>query len=225
MAETEKHKRTIRSFVRRQGRMTPGQKRALDELWSLYGHESKDGIITLSAQGPIILEIGFGNGQSLATMAKQAPDSQFIGIEVHTPGIATLLMALEKQQITNVRVYREDALQVLRQAIPEQSLDRVQLFFPDPWPKKRHHKRRIVNEEFLQLIHSRLESKGVLHMATDWEEYAQYMLQQLQHTTGFINQGNSNGFAERPVYRPETKFERRGRRLGHGVWDLIWSKG
>jgi tRNA (guanine-N7-)-methyltransferase len=219
--------RRIRSFVRREGRITAGQQRALRECWPRYGLEA-DALLDLAQvfgrDAPRTLEIGFGNGASLATMAAQQPQHDFIGIEVHRPGVGHLLQLIEEQGLGNVRVMREDAVQVLQHCIADDSLDRVLLFFPDPWHKKRHHKRRIVQPDFIELLASKIRHGGRLHMATDWEDYAQHMVEVMSGSTAFRNCAASGAFVPRPEYRPVTKFEQRGQRLGHGVWDLVYEK-
>ncbi|MBV1912344.1 MAG: tRNA (guanosine(46)-N7)-methyltransferase TrmB [Cycloclasticus sp.] len=216
--------RRIRSFVKREGRLTPGQETALEKGWPLYGLDSKvliDPATLFANDHTITLEIGFGNGESLATMAENNPDRNFIGIEVHRPGVGHLLRLILEKKLSNIRLFDTDAIEVLQHAIPGHSLDCVQLFFPDPWHKKRHHKRRIVQTEFLSLIHSKLKTGGRFHAATDWENYAEHMLDTLNTHPGFVNSTEPN-YAERPKYRPLTKFENRGLRLGHGVWDMIF---
>ncbi len=221
-------KRPIRSFVRREGRLTPGQQRALDQLWPRFGinHDGNrlnfDAIFGRSA--PIILEIGYGNGESLVQMAKAAPERDFVGIEVHRPGVGRLLHRIEELGLTNLRTLCADAVEVLKQQIPMESIDRVQLFFPDPWHKKRHHKRRIVSKEWLDLVRSRLVPGGTIHMATDWEHYAEQMLKDLSSAEGFENCAENGGYIPRPEERPLTKFEQRGIDRGHGVWDLLFRR-
>ncbi len=220
--------RRIRSFVRRQGRLTAGQQRALDELWPEFGLDPASGMQDFGAvsgrRAPLTLEIGFGNGSSLAAMAAADPASDFIGIEVHRPGIGHLLQRIKEQHLGNVRIYCEDAVEVLENCIPDASLDRVLLFFPDPWHKKRHHKRRILQPEFIDLVARKLKTGGHFHMATDWEHYAEQMLRAMDAAAGFSNVSGTGNFAERPHYRPPTKFETRGRSLGHGVWDLVYQR-
>ena len=219
--------RKIRSFVRREGRLTVGQQRALQALWPRYGL-SADAPLDLAAvfgrSAPCTLEIGFGNGDALATMAGQRPDDDFIGIEVHRPGVGRLLQQLDEQELTNVRVMREDAVQILNTCFPDNSLDRLLLFFPDPWHKKRHHKRRIIQPDFVELLSRKIRPGGHLHMATDWEDYAQHMLEVMGESAAFRNCAGSGNYSPRPDYRPVTKFERRGQRLGHGVWDLLYER-
>jgi tRNA (guanine-N7-)-methyltransferase len=224
---TEPPARRIRSFVRREGRLTPGQQRALDDLWPRYGltvgqHFSARKIFDRNA--PLTLEIGFGNGASLAEMAAADPQNDFIGIEVHRPGVGHLLMELESRELQNVRIYCHDAVEVLQQQFSDASLDRVLLLFPDPWPKTRHHKRRIVQPDFIALVASKLKSGGYLHMATDWEPYARHMLAVMKTSAAFQNTAGNDEFVARPAYRPATKFEKRGRRLGHPLRDLIFQR-
>ncbi len=220
--------RRIRSFVRREGRLTPGQQRAMDELFPSFGIEQGDKILDLDTifgrTAPRILEIGFGNGESLAEIAKNHPENDYLGIEVHRPGVGHLLQLIEEQGLTNLRVMSEDAVEIMEQQIPDGSLDALYLFFPDPWHKKKHHKRRQVNPSWAQLVRRKLKLGGRLHMATDWEHYAEWMLEVLSGAEGFRNTSESGDYVPKPDYRPETKFERRGLRLGHGVWDLVFEK-
>jgi tRNA (guanine-N7-)-methyltransferase len=227
MPDSSNSIRPIRSFVKREGRLTRAQQRALDELLPHYGLEPDTVIEPVSIFGrsaPVTLEIGFGNGESLATMAAQDPASDFIGIEVHRPGVGHLLLELEHREISNVRVFTADAIEVLECCIPDHSLGRVLLFFPDPWPKKRHHKRRIVQHDFIRQLARKLVPGGILHMATDWENYAEHMLEKMHAAPEFRNCAGNGNYSPRPAYRPVTKFERRGQRLGHGVWDLIFER-
>lgn len=220
--------RRIRSFVRREGRLTPGQQRALDALWPRYGVETSAEKLDLPAlfgrEAPTILEIGFGNGESLATIAEAHPEQNYLGIEVHRPGVGRLLQRVEEKELTNVRVMCADAVEVLSQQVPDDNLAGVYLFFPDPWHKKRHHKRRQVQPEWAQLIRQKLKQDGVLHMATDWQEYAVYMLEVMSQAEGFGNLSAEGDYVPQPDYRPLTKFELRGQRLGHGVWDLMFER-
>ena len=219
--------RKIRSFVLRQGRVTKAQKQALENLWPTFGIERDNTLLNFSQlfgnDAPITLEIGFGNGASLAEMAINAPERNFVGIEVHPPGVGNLLRLIGKHQLKNIRILNDDAVEILQHRITQGSLDRVQLYFPDPWHKKKHNKRRIVNAEFVRLLASRLHEKGILHMATDWEHYAQQMERVMLASTEF-NSHFDTAFAPRPDYRPLTKFEQRGLKLGHGVWDLVFQK-
>jgi len=173
---------------------------------------------------PIIVEIGFGNGDSLAKMAAANPDTDYIGIEVHRPGVGHLMMLLDLQGLTNVRIYCHDAIDILEHKLPDASLTGVHLFFPDPWPKKKHHKRRIVRPSFITLLLKKLKVGGYFHAATDWENYAENMLEVLSADAGLLNSSETGDYCPRPEYRPLTKFEQRGLRLGHGVWDLIFTK-
>ncbi|MDX1335757.1 MAG: tRNA (guanosine(46)-N7)-methyltransferase TrmB [Gammaproteobacteria bacterium] len=218
--------RKIRSFVRREGRLTTGQQHALDTLWPKYGIDISDTTLDLGSifgnEKPVILEIGFGNGDSLAQMAKDNPGLNYLGIEVHRPGVGHLLYLIEEQGIENLRIMSEDAVEIISNQIPEQALTGIQLFFPDPWPKKKHHKRRIVQPEFVKLLASRLKPGGFFHMATDWENYAEHMLEVMSAAEDFENSTQGGDFIPRPESRPLTKFEQRGQRLGHGVWDLLY---
>ncbi len=221
--------RPIRSFVRREGRITPSQQRSLTQLWPRYGLDVGDYLFDFQEifgrkASCLVLEIGFGDGVSLLQQAQAHPENDYLGIEVHRPGAGRLLRALESAELDNVRVVCEDAVSVLRENIPEQSLDVVQLFFPDPWHKKRHHKRRIVQPDFVQLVRSRLRSGGYFHLATDWEDYAQHMMATLESAPGYRNTAGVDNFVPRPDSRPLTKFELRGQRLGHGVRDLIFER-
>lgn len=219
--------RRIRSFTLRQGRLTAAQGKALDSLWPLYGLEADQILDTRAIFGrdaPIVIEIGFGNGETLAHMAAAAPDTNFVGIEVHGPGVGQLLWRLQQKGLDNVRVYRADAVEILTRQVADVSLDGVHVFFPDPWPKKRHHKRRLINPDFMRLVVRKLKQGGIFHAATDWENYAQHMLAVLEACEELENTGMENGYAPRPDHRPLTKFESRGQRLGHGVWDLIFTR-
>jgi tRNA (guanine-N7-)-methyltransferase len=227
MTELRK-RRPIRSYVLRASRMTPGQQRAYEENWQRCGLVHDDGLLDFGAafgrEGPRVLEIGFGMGQSLVTMAAAAPASNFIGIDVHKPGVGKLLHSMVEQGVDNIRVYCHDAVEILRDCIPEDSLDTIQIFFPDPWHKKRHHKRRLVQPVFIAQLLLRLKAGGTLHLATDWENYAQQMMEVLSDTQCLSNSFGEGQFAPRPEHRPLTKFELRGERLGHGVWDLVFCR-
>jgi tRNA (guanine-N7-)-methyltransferase len=221
-------RRPIRSYVLRTGRMTPGQQRAFDAHWSRWGLEHADGAPDFDAvfgrRGPRVLEIGFGMGQSLLAMAAAAPEKNFIGIEVHRPGVGRLLHAMADQGVDNIRVYCHDAVEVLRDCVTDASLDTVQVFFPDPWHKKRHHKRRLIQPAFVADLVRKLKKGGVLHLATDWQNYAEQMMEVLSAEPGLCNTCPPGEFAPRPAHRPLTKFELRGERLGHGVWDLVFER-
>ena len=221
-------RRSIRSFVMRAGRMTEGQKRAYEALWPRFGLELADGVVDprelFGRRAPLNLEIGFGMGQSLAAMAAAAPEQDFIGVEVHRPGVGALLKAIQEQGLENVRIYCADANEVIDHCLPDALLDRIMLFFPDPWHKKRHHKRRLLQPEFAQRIRHKLRVGGIFHMATDWQDYAEHMLAVMGDSEGFENTAGEGQYAPRPGDRPVTKFEKRGERLGHGVWDLLFRR-
>lgn len=220
--------RPVRSYVLRTGRKTPSQERAYEALWPVYGLHVSDGMLDLGQifgrNSDVVVEIGFGMGDSLVEMAMAAPEQDFIGIEVHTPGVGRLLNLVAEHGLTNLRVYAEDAVQVIERCIPDNSLSKVQIFFPDPWHKKKHNKRRIVQPEFISKLHGKLREGGIVHLATDWENYAAHMMEVMTAAEGFSNQAGSGMFSLRPDFRPLTKFERRGQRLGHGVWDLLFRK-
>ena len=224
----EQAPRRLRSFVRRQGRLTEGQSRALDTLWQDYGLQLDLGRLDYTQvfgnQNPVILEIGFGNGASLLEMAQSQPDKNFIGVEVHRPGVGKLINDAHQAGVHNIRVFCDDAIDVLEQSIADHSLQGVQLFFPDPWHKKRHNKRRIVQPKFAQQIGAKLQTGGYFHLATDWQPYAEHMMEVMTAARGYSNQAGKCLYSERPTYRPITKFEQRGKRLGHGVWDLIFTR-
>lgn len=212
----------MRSFVRREGRLTPGQQTALERLWPRYGLDPQsrfDAAACFGRRAPLTLEIGFGNGASLAAVAAAEPQHDFIGIEVHRPGVGQLLKALDTGGLTNVRVYCHDAVEVLAHCIDDATLDRVLLLFPDPWPKKKHHKRRILQAPFVELLARKLKAGGVLHMATDWQPYAEHMQAVMADSSAFRA-------CEEPVsrQRPPTRFEQRGQRLGHAVTDLLYRR-
>lgn len=227
MTDTE-HPRAIRSFVTRAGRITEAQTRALEELWPKYGVEFSD--VPLNADGlfgrqaPRTVEIGFGNGDNLAQMATAHPERDYLGIEVHRPGVGRLLLMLEEAHLTNVRVVCHDAVEVLEQQIPSASVDEIVLLFPDPWHKKRHHKRRLVQAGFVELVTERLRPQGMLRMATDWEPYAHEMLAVLTANPRLRNLAGDGTFIPRPTERVATRFEKRGTRLGHDVWDLAFAR-
>ena len=227
MPENDKKKRTIRSFVLRQGRMTASQQQALDILWPEYGVEFSQTPLDLDElfgrQAPRFLEIGFGRGDSLADMAALHPENDYLGIEVHRPGVGHLLIRIGKENLGNIRIINHDAIEVLEQMIPPASLDGLYLFFPDPWHKKKHHKRRIVQPAFIERVASRLKPGGILHMATDWQDYADHMLELMARMPAFENTAGDAVYAGRGE-RPQTKYESRGERLGHEVRDLVYRK-
>lgn len=222
--------RPVRSFVLREGRLTTGQMRAFAELWPRFGVERHAGqALDLPAlfgnPNPVVLEIGFGNGESLAQMAETRPEQNFLGLEVHRPGVGHLLLEIERRGLNNLRVMRADAVELLRDGLPPASLAAVQLFFPDPWPKTRHHKRRIVQPPFVALTARVLAPGGLLHAATDWQPYAEQMLAVLDGADDLLeNRAGRGCFAPRPSRRPATKFERRGERLGHSIFDLMYRR-
>ena len=207
--------------------MTPAQQEAIESLWSQYGIENNSGIIDrrdlFGRQAELVFEIGFGMGDSLIAMAQQHPEKDYIGIDVHPPGIGNILRETKTKQLENLRVMQGDAMEILETCFANSDLDRIQIFFPDPWHKKRHHKRRMIQPPFVGALASKMCQGGILHLATDWENYAEQMLEVMSASPGFINlagEGNYSGSVE----RVETKFERRGHLLGHGVWDLMFEK-
>ena len=225
MSSEDPKKRSIRSFVRRGGRLTPSQGKALQDHWSDYGIDFEPGKLALpSGFAQLKLEIGIGNGDALIHMASGDRDSLYLGIEVHEPGVGRCLNHIVDHALDNVRLIKHDAIEVLEQMLEAETVDRVLLFFPDPWHKKRHHKRRIVNQRFRDLVHRVLKSGGVIHVATDWQPYAEWIAEQFLEDPRYANAGDEAGYAQCPSYRPQTRFERRGLRLGHGVWDLLFVK-
>ncbi|MEE9357453.1 tRNA (guanosine(46)-N7)-methyltransferase TrmB [Candidatus Vondammii sp. HM_W22] len=227
MPEQEKHLRPIRSFVLREGRLTSGQQRAFDTIWPLFGIEYQDQQLDLPSlfgnDNLVYLEIGFGNGDSLAQMAKANPEINYLGIEVHRPGMGHLLLKIEELELTNVRVIRNDAVDVLKNGIANSTLAAVFLFFPDPWHKRKHNKRRILNATFVEQLTRVIKSNGFFHAATDWEEYAKQMMREMTAANDYFSNSTGTGsFHSRPDYRPLTKFEQRGQRLGLGIWDLTF---
>lgn len=225
--------RSIRSFVIRNGRLTKAQALARDRLLPLYGIAYQESLLavdtlfehsTTPAARPLWVEIGFGNGDALLAMAAAQPDTNFIGIEVHEPGVGQALMGIESMQLSNVRLIQHDAMEVLQHMIPDASLDRVLLYFPDPWRKKRHFKRRIVQKEFVELVANKLHAGGVLHCATDWENYAHWMVEKLSQCDRLANEAKQGEFSPRPHWRTKTRFEQRGERLGHDVFDLLYRR-
>ncbi|TQV82737.1 tRNA (guanosine(46)-N7)-methyltransferase TrmB [Exilibacterium tricleocarpae] len=221
-------KKAIRSYVIRGGRITQGQRQAFERYWPVYGLSLFDGRLNcgrvFGREAPVVLEIGFGMGDSLVAMAQAEPDKHFIGIEVHPPGVGRLLNNAGKAGLDNLRVYMADAMDVLEDCIADASLARFQLYFPDPWHKKKHHKRRLVQPAFVEQIRQKLKPGGCAHFATDWENYAEHILAVMSSAPGYRNLAGAGNYAPRPDYRPVTKFEQRGQRLGHGVWDLLFER-
>lgn len=217
--------RSIRSFVCRKGRLSDSTHDQWARLWPQYGIESStlDWEIIFGRQAPTVLEIGFGNGQSLLEMAMNSPEKNFVGIEVYHKGLCRLLAQVEQRGLSNVRVMCGDAAELIHQ-VPLASLSTVQIFFPDPWPKKRHHKRRLIQEAFVSLVTKKLEKNGTIHLATDWMDYAYHMMTVLSSSTRLSNLAGEHCFMERPESRPITKYEQRGWRLGHSSWDLIFQR-
>ena len=218
--------RPIRSYVLRQGRLTVAQERALSQLMPLYGIPYREQALNLQMvygrDAPKILEIGFGMGQATAHIAAQHPENDYLGIEVHTPGVGSLLGLIEQHELSNLRIVQHDAVAVIKHMIPDASLAGIHIFFPDPWHKARHHKRRLMQPDFIALLAKKLAPNAYLHLATDWEAYAEHMLAVLRNESSLVNLHDTH--APRPAYRPLTKFEQRGLKLGHGVWDLVFNK-
>jgi len=223
----EKQHRRIRSFVLRQGRLTKGQERALQTGWTQFGIDYSENLLDLNQtfgrpDSKKILEIGFGMGESTAKIAQTLSDCDFLAVEVHTPGVGSLLKLIQEQALPNIRIIRHDVVEVLQHMLPDDSLDGVHIFFPDPWHKKRHHKRRLIQAEFVKLICTKLRTGGYVHVATDWQEYAEWVLEVLNAELKIKN--TAKDYTEKPSYRPLTKFENRGIKLGHGVWDMVFLK-
>lgn len=217
----EAHLRRIRSFVRRPGRLTPGQRRALDELLPRYGidRDTTDVREAFDRDAPLVVEIGFGNGQALAWMAANEPGKNFVGIEVHEPGVGRLLKSVEDEGLDNVRVAMRDAVEVLAEQVAPESLDEVRIYFPDPWPKKRHHKRRLVQSGFLERLVGCMKPGGLLHLATDWAPYAEWMVEAVAAVPALALEGDP--YVPRPAWRPQTHFEQRGQKKGHEIVDIL----
>jgi tRNA (guanine-N7-)-methyltransferase len=227
-ASSARSRRTIRSFVIRRGRSTAAQERALEQLWPRYGvpfsNQSLDLTTLFGRAAPTMIEIGFGAGEALLSFAQAHPEMNCLGIEVHPPGVGHLMLGLDAANATNVRISMHDAVEVLEQQIPPGSLALAHVFFPDPWPKKRHHKRRIIKPTFVSLLARALHPNGTLRLATDWEHYAMHMRDVLDASPEFSNRAGEQGFVDRPSERPLTRFERRGHRLGHVMWDLEYER-
>lgn len=226
LSDLPEHFRRIRSFVRREGRLTEGQASAIKSGWPLWGieyvSERTDWDQVFGRTAPRYLEIGFGMGGATAEIAKNHPQNDYLGIEVHRPGVGNLLKLIEQDSLSNLRLMSHDAVDVVNEMIAPDSLDGVLVFFPDPWHKARHHKRRLIQPEFVRMLVSRLKLGGTIHCATDWENYAEQMLEVLSAEP--LLENTADAYAERPAYRPLTKFEARGLKLGHGVWDLVFRR-
>jgi tRNA (guanine-N7-)-methyltransferase len=228
--QTQARKRPVRSYVIRGGRLTSGQAKALERLWPRYGIEqdAAAGLLDFESmfgrKAPVIAEIGFGNGEATWRTAKNHPEQDFIGIEVHQPGVGHLLLALEEHGLTNVRIASQDAVEFIRDSVSASSLSGVRIYFPDPWPKKRHHKRRIIQPSFVEQLAASMAPGAILHLATDWEAYAEHMAEVLTQCPHFRNRAESGKYSQRPPWRPETRYERRGKRLGHRVYDLVYER-
>lgn len=217
----------IRSFVLRQGRLTKGQARALETVFPKFGITYQYELLDLNTQfgradSKKILEIGFGMGETTAKIAQTLPECDFLAAEVHTPGVGALLKLIDELALTNVRVIQHDVVEVLQNMLPDASLDGIHIFFPDPWHKKRHHKRRLIQAAFVKLLCAKLKCGGYIHVATDWQEYAEWVLEVLSAEPQLKNMAKD--YAEKPDYRPLTKFENRGIKLGHGVWDMVFTR-
>ena len=223
-----RHPRAVRSYVLRAGRVTEGQQRALDELLPRFGVGPGGEPVSFSelfGNGrPVVMEIGFGNGEATWRMARAEPEVNFVGVEVHRPGVGRLLLKIEEHGLENIRIACEDAVELLQQRVEDASLDGVRIYFPDPWPKKRHHKRRMVQPAFVQLLARKIKPGGILHLATDWAPYAEHMLEVMQEAAEFENLSPSGRYCEKPDWRPPTKYERRGEKLGHEVADLVFRR-
>ncbi|MDK4689305.1 tRNA (guanosine(46)-N7)-methyltransferase TrmB [Kingella negevensis] len=223
----EEHRRGIKSFVLRQGHMTAAQQKAIDDHWATVGVDFQAAPLDLNdafgRDNPKVLEIGFGMGTATAEIAQRLPEKDFLAIDVHGPGVGNLCKLIAEQNINNIRVMRHDAVEVVEHMLPDGSLNGIHIFFPDPWHKKRHNKRRLIQVPFVQKLLPKLATGGYIHLATDWKEYAVQMLKVLQSFPDTL-QNTATDYAPTPDYRPETKFEARGKRLGHGVWDLVFIK-
>ena len=208
--------------------MTDGQRASYEGHWLEYGLDLSAGQTDpgkiFGREAPVVVEIGFGMGDSLYEMCQAQPATNFIGIEVYPPGVGRLMNRAAESNLNNLKVYLADAKDVLDECLPDNSIDRVQIYFPDPWPKKKHRKRRLIQPDFISCLTPRLSQNGLLHMATDWQDYAEQMFDVMKADKAFVNLSEQGGYSERPAWRPETKFERRGHRLGHGIWDLIYKK-
>jgi tRNA (guanine-N7-)-methyltransferase len=231
MISNSRPARPVRSYISREGRLTRGQRQAIETLFPVYGldtsgseFEKIDFSREFGREADTVLEIGFGDGEALLQMARENPQNDYLGIEVHRPGLGHLLLQVKSLALENVRVAREDAVEFIPNAVMDSSLDRICLFFPDPWPKKKHHKRRILQQPFIALCTAKLKPGGLFHFATDWQDYAQQALLRFDDVPGLVNLAGAGCYSPRPQQRPLTKFEKRGIRLGHGVWDIIMQK-
>lgn len=226
-SEDQETKRPLKSFVIRASRLTTSQKNALESLWDSYVLPFNKEPIDLSSVfpnvKPVVVEIGFGMGDSLLEMAMADPERNYLGIEVHRPGVGKLLHGIESKKVTNLKIISHDALEVIESGFQSNSIDELLIFFPDPWHKKRHNKRRLIQSEFIQMVRSRLKINARIHMATDWQHYAEHMMEVMSAAEGFSNCNGAGNYWQTPL-RPETKFERRGIKLGHGVWDLLFKR-
>lgn len=230
--QAQTHLRGIRSFVCRKTKLSPIQAQAWNQLWAKFGLTFDNdktpldfkAIFSNQPEAPLIFEIGFGDGHSLSEMARNHPDKNFIGVEVYKRGVARILSQIEQYQLSNLKIFWGDAAKLLKEAIPDNSLNGLQLFFADPWPKTRHHKRRIVQTDFVDRVALKLQPGGIFHLATDWEDYARHMMSVISHDLRFQNKAGVNQFTPRPLERPLTKYEQRGIKLGHKTWDLIFER-
>ena len=219
-------KKSIKSYVKREGRLTKSQLYGLDNYWIKYGIEYSPKKINFEeifeSYKPLILDIGFGSGESTINHAISHPENNYLAVEVHRPGIGRLLNKIEENTLTNIKIIKHDVIDILREQIPDCSLTQIFIFFPDPWPKKRHHKRRLINKELIKLIKKKLVMHGRLHIATDWEDYANYIMEIGNADSELINLAGHNNYSPRPEWRTETRFEHRGKKLEHNVWDLCY---
>lgn len=220
--------RTIKSFVLRQGKITSGQLKAINELMPIYGIKFQESLLSSNLfythSRPLIIEIGFGMGTATWQIAKNNPQNEYLGIEVHGPGVGTLLMSIVQNEVTNLKLIQHDAVEVLKKMVPDNTITGFHIYFPDPWHKTKHHKRRLIQNEFVNLLVTKLKIGGYIHFATDWEHYAMWALNIFRQNNLLQNQSQTNDFIPRPEFRPLTKFEMRGLKLGHGIWDLMFIK-
>ncbi|WP_434778237.1 tRNA (guanosine(46)-N7)-methyltransferase TrmB [Neisseria sp. Ec49-e6-T10] len=226
LAEHDNHQRTIKSFVLRQGHLSTSQAKAIEQLMPKWGVAYQDHLLdleqTFNRSAPKVLEIGFGMGTATVQIAQTIPQTDFLGIEVHSPGVGNILKLIEESQISNLKIIQHDAVEVVQHMLADDSLTGIHIYFPDPWHKKRHHKRRLIQLPFIEMLVPKLKTGGYIHLATDWENYAEQMLEVLNQHPQLHN--TAEQYAPKPAYRPLTKFEARGIKLGHGVWDIIYQK-